>query len=183
MFTLTIVLVAIAVVIAGILLFVASKPDKFEYKRSATINAPSDRIFPFLNDLREHLKWSPFEKDPDMKRVHSGALQGKGSMYEWDGNREVGAGRISIVDSTPSRITLDLQMTRPFACRNVVEFSLEPAGSGTTVIWAMRGAQPFIGKLMGLFIDCEKMCGSQFEIGLARLKSLAEAGDRSQAAA
>jgi hypothetical protein len=175
MFTLAIILIAIAVVIAGILMFAAMKPDKFEIKRSATINTTNDRIIPLLNDLRAHTKWSPFEKDPNMKRVHSGAAQGPGAVYEWDGNRDVGAGRIAIVDSTPSRITLDMQMSRPFKCHNAVEYTLEPNGRGTVVTWAMRGPQPFIGKLMSTFIDCDKMVGRQFDEGLARLKSLAEA--------
>ena len=172
------VLVAIALVLAGILVFAARKPNKFEIKRSATINAASDKIIPYLNDLRAHTQWSPFEKDPNMKRVHSGALLGKGSVYEWDGNREVGAGRITIVEATPSRVICDMEMSRPFKCRNMIEYTLEPAGNGTAVTkvtWAMRGPQPLIGKVMSLFIDCEKMCGDQFEIGLAKLKTLAEA--------
>lgn len=174
--TIAIILVAIALAIAGVLVVAARRPDKFEIRRSATINAGSERIMPLLQDLRAHLQWSPFEKDPAMKRVHRGALIGKGSIYEWDGNREGGAGRIEIVDVTPRAVTLDLAMTRPFKCRNVVEFTLSPEGSSATrVTWAMRGQQPLIAKVMGLFIDCEKMCGDQFEIGLARLKALAEA--------
>jgi hypothetical protein len=169
------VLVAIALVLAGILVFASRKPDKFEIKRAATINAAAEKILPYLNDLRAHTQWSPFEKDPNMKRVHRGALLGKGSVYEWDGNREVGAGRVTIVETTATRVICDLEMTRPFKCRNMIEYTLEPAGNGTTVTWAMRGPQPFIGKIMSLFIDCEKMCGDQFEIGLAKLKTLAEA--------
>jgi hypothetical protein len=110
-----------------------------------------------------------------MKRAHSGAAQGPGAVYEWDGNRDVGAGRIAIVDSTPSRITLDMQMSRPFKCHNAVEYTLEPNGQGTVVTWAMRGPQPFMAKLMSTFIDCDKMVGRQFDEGLARLKTLAEA--------
>ena len=110
-----------------------------------------------------------------MKRVHSGPAQGKGAVYEWDGNREVGAGRIAITDSTPSKVTLDLEMLRPFAARNVVEFTLETRGQGTLVTWAMRGTQPFMVKLMSTFINCEKMVCSQFDQGLAKLKTLAEA--------
>ena len=175
MSTLLIVLIAVAAVIAAILLFAAMKPDRFEYRRSTNIDRPTDKIYPLINDLRAQAQWSPFEKDPDMKRVHSGPAQGKGAVYEWDGNREVGAGRIAITDSTPSKVTLDLEMLRPFAARNVVEFTLEPRGQGTLVTWAMRGTQPFMVKLMSTFINCEKMVCSQFDQGLAKLKTLAEA--------
>jgi len=169
------VLIAVAAVIAAILLFAAMKPDRFEYRRSTSINRSTDKIYPLINDLRAQAQWSPFEKDPNMKRVHSGPAQGKGAVYEWDGNREVGAGRIAITDSTPSKVTLDLEMLRPFAARNVVEFTLEPRGQGTLVTWAMRGTQPFMVKLMSTFINCEKMICSQFDQGLAKLKTLAEA--------
>ena len=175
MSTLLIVLIAVGAVIAAILLFAAMKPDRFEYRRSTNIDRPTDKIYPLINDLRAQAQWSPFEKDPDMKRVHSGPAQGKGAVYEWDGNREVGAGRIAITDSTPSKVTLDLEMLRPFAARNVVEFTLEPQGHGTLVTWAMRGTQPFMVKLMSTFINCEKMICSQFDQGLAKLKTLAEA--------
>jgi len=175
MSTLLIVLIAVGAVIAAILLFAAMKPDRFEYRRSTNIDRPTDKIYPLINDLRAQAQWSPFEKDPDMKRVHSGPAQGKGAVYEWDGNREVGAGRIAITDSTPSKVTLDLEMLRPFAARNVVEFTLEPRGQGTLVTWAMRGTQPFMVKLMSTFINCEKMVCSQFDQGLAKLKTLAEA--------
>ena len=175
MSTLLIVLIAVGAVIAAILLFAAMKPDRFEYRRSTNIDRPTDKIYPLINDLRAQAQWSPFEKDPNMKRVHSGPAQGKGAVYEWDGNREVGAGRIAITDSTPSKVTLDLEMLRPFAARNVVEFTLEPRGQGTLVTWAMRGTQPFMVKLMSTFINCEKMICSQFDQGLAKLKTLAEA--------
>jgi len=175
MSTLLIVLIAVGAVIAAILLFAAMKPDRFEYRRSTNIDRPTDKIYPLINDLRAQAQWSPFEKDPDMKRVHSGPAQGNGAVYEWDGNREVGAGRIAITDSTPSKVTLDLEMLRPFAARNVVEFTLEPRGQGTLVTWAMRGTQPFMVKLMSTFINCEKMVCSQFDQGLAKLKTLAEA--------
>lgn len=170
-----VILCAVALVIAGVLIYASRKPDTFEIKRSITINAGSEKIMPYLNDLRASLQWSPFEKDPNMKRNFSGAPTGKGSVYEWDGNREVGAGRVTMLDVTSSRVVVELAMTRPLKCRNTVEYTLVPAGNGTTVVWSMHGPQPLIGKVMGLFIDCEKMCGDMFEQGLANLKALAEA--------
>jgi hypothetical protein len=175
MSVLTIVLIAVAVVIAAILAIAAAKSDLFEVKRSASINVPSDRVHPLINDLRAQMRWSPFEKDPNMKRVHSGPAQGTGAVYEWDGNRDVGAGRVAITDSTPSTVKMNLQMTRPFACNNEVEFTLQPNGQGTDVTWAMRGTRPFMMKVMSTFIDCEKMVCKQFDQGLAKLKTLAEA--------
>jgi uncharacterized protein YndB with AHSA1/START domain len=173
---LIIIAIALAVAIAAALIYAAIQPDTFRVIRSTLISAPPEKIFPLINDLRAQSAWSPFEKDPNMKRTHSGAPQGKGAVYEWDGNRNVGAGRIAITDSVPpSRVSLLLDMSRPFEAHNTVDFILEPKSSGTQVTWAMQGRSPFMAKVMSLFINCDKMVGGQFEEGLAKLKTLVEA--------
>ena len=174
MLTAAIVAIIIAVAVVALLVYAATKPDTFRVQRSAAIKASPERIFPLIDDLHAHTTWSPFEKDPNMKRTHSGAARGKGAVYEWEGNKQVGAGRIAIADSTPSKITMKLDMLKPFQAHNVVEFTLEPQGNATNVGWAMHGRQPYMAKLMSTFINCDKMVGSQFEEGLAKLKALAE---------
>jgi uncharacterized protein YndB with AHSA1/START domain len=181
---LVIIAILLAIAIAAALVYAATAPDLFVISRSALIAAPAERIFPLINDLHAHAQWSPFEKDPNMKRVHSGAAAGKGAIYEWDGNRQVGAGRIAITDSLPpSRVALALDMSRPFEAHNKVDFVLEQdGGASTRVTWAMQGRQPFMAKLMSLFINCDKMVGGEFERGLAKLKAIAE-GEAPQVAA
>jgi len=175
--------IAIVVALVAVLAYAASRPETFRIQRTATMKAPPERIFPFIDDLRAHTSWSPFEKDPAMKRAHSGAARGKGAVYEWEGNRQVGAGRIAITDSTPAKITMTLDMLRPFEAHNVVEFALEPNGDAkavgadiaTNVSWAMQGRQPYMAKLFGTFVNCDRMVGRQFEEGLGKLKALVEA--------
>ena len=124
---------------------------------------------------RSHLSWSPFEKDPAIKRRFNGTTAGKGAVYEWEGNRKVGKGRIEIADTTPpSRITMKLDMVKPFQAHNTVDFTIAPEGEATNVTWAMQGAQPFMAKLVGTFMNCDKMVGGEFEQGLAKLKLIAE---------
>jgi uncharacterized protein YndB with AHSA1/START domain len=174
------ILIVIAVAFAALLAYAATKPDTFMVRRSASIAVPPEKIFPMIDDLRAQSAWSPFEKDPNMKRTHSGAPRGKGAVYAWDGNRQVGAGRIAITDSVPpTKVVLLLDMSRPFKAHNTVEFTLDRIGAGanvtgTKVTWAMQGRQPYMAKVMGLFVDCDKMCGGMFEEGLAKLKALAE---------
>ena len=128
------ILIVIAVAVAAVLAYAASKPDTFMVRRSASIAAPPEKIFPMIDDLHAQSAWSPFEKDPDMKRTHGGAPHGKGAVYEWDGNRQVGAGRIAITDLVPpSRISLALDMSRPFEAHNKVDFVLEKNGAGANV--------------------------------------------------
>jgi uncharacterized protein YndB with AHSA1/START domain len=175
----TVAIVAIvAVAVVAVLAYAATRPDTFRVQRTATVKAPPERIFPLIDDLHAHTSWSPFEKDPNMKRTHGGAARGKGAVYEWEGNRQVGSGRIAITDSTPSKVTMALDMLKPFKANNIVEFTLEPNGSSTNVstnvTWAMHGRQPYMAKLVSTFVNCDKMVGSQFEEGLGKLKALAE---------
>ena len=170
------IIIAIVVLIAAILIFAATRPDTFRVERSTSIKAPPDKVFTLINDLGAQARWSPWEKlDPAMKRKLSGAPGGKGAVYEWDGNSEVGKGRIEITDSVaPSKVALKLDILSPFEGHNIVEFTLAPDGDATRVTWAMHGAQPYIGKVIGIFVDCDKMIGAQFESGLASLKAIAE---------
>src|SRR5262249_2582843 len=130
------------------------------------------------------LVWSPWEKAPAMKRAFKGAASGKGAIYEWDGNNKVGAGRIEITEAiAPSRLVMQLDMIRPMKAQNTVEFALAAKSGTTDVTWAMNGRVPFLGKLMSLVMNCDKMVGSQFEEGLAKLKGVAEKPSQRVAAA
>ncbi len=174
--TLAIVAAVLALAIAAVLAYAATRPDSFRVQRTASVAAPPDRIFPFIDDFQKWEMWSPYEKrDPDMKRTRSGAGSGKGAIYTWDGNNQVGAGRMEILESQrPSRIAIKLDFIRPFEGHNTAEFTLVPKGAATDVTWAMYGPAPFVSKLMGVFIDMDRMIGKDFEAGLATLKATAE---------
>ena len=173
---LKIISLAVVAVVGGFLIYAATRPDSFRVERTATINAPPERIFPLINDFQRWSVWSPFEKkDPGMKRTMSGVSSGEGAVYEWDGNKEIGQGRMEIVESVPpSRITLTLDFTRPFKAHNIVDFTLEPRGDSTQVTWAIHGPSPFISKVMGIVFNIDKMIGKDFEAGLAALKTVSE---------
>ena len=170
------ILIVIAVLIAAVLIYAATKPDTFRVERSASIKAPPEEIFPYVNDLHNHGAWSPWEKkDPAMKRTHSGAASGKGAIYEWDGNNEIGQGRMEITESIPhSKVVFAMHFIKPFEAYNIAEIVLEPQGDSTTVTWAIYGPQPYISKLFSLVCSMDKMIGKEFESGLANLKVLTE---------
>jgi uncharacterized protein YndB with AHSA1/START domain len=175
--TITAVVVLLLVVVAGVVLaYAATKPDVFQVQRTASIKAPPDKIFPLINDFRSWSSWSPYEhKDPAMRKTYSGAPAGTGAIYEWDGDKNVGSGRIEIADTAPpNRIAIKLDMIKPFAAHNRVEFVLEPKGESTDVTWAMNGHTPYLAKIMHVFLDMDRMVGRDFEAGLASLKALAE---------
>ena len=174
--TLAVIAVVVAVIVAGLLIYATTKPDSFTVKRSTSIKAPPDRLFALINDFHGWGAWSPYEKkDPDMKRTFSGANQGKGAIYEWDGNKNVGAGRMEIIEATPPRkIVIKLDFLKPFEGHNTAEFTIDPQGDNTTVTWAMYGPSSFIFKVMGMFMNMDKMIGDDFAAGLANLKAVAE---------
>jgi Polyketide cyclase / dehydrase and lipid transport len=168
-------IVAIAPV-AGLLAYAATTPDTFRIQRTASIKAPPEKIFAFINDMRAWVRWSPFEKkDPDMKRIFSGAEAGKGSFYEWDGDRNIGRGRLAITDTAPPfKVVVDMHFIRPFEAYDTAEFTLEPHGDMTTVTWEMRGPVPYVGKIVHLFVNMDRMLGNEFDAGLENLKALTE---------
>ena len=168
--------IGVVVLIAAVLLFAATRPDSIRVTRAASIKASPEQIFPLIADFNRWGAWSPYEKkDPAMKRTLGGASNGKGATYAWEGNQEVGQGRMEIAEATPpSRIAINLDFTKPFEAHNTVEFTLQPQGDATNVTWAMQGPSPYFTKVMGIFIDMDKMIGNDFEAGLANLKSVAE---------
>jgi uncharacterized protein YndB with AHSA1/START domain len=167
------IIIVVAVLLGALLLYAATKPGSGQFSRSIHISAPPERIFPLIDDLRAMNEWNPFAKaDPDIKLSYSGPANGVGAANDFDGNGKVGSGRAEIVESVhPSKIVMALRMVRPMKCQNRVEFRITPRSDGADVTWAMSGRQPFIGKLMSVFINTEKMVGGAFESGLAELKT------------
>ena len=168
--------IAVIAVLAALLIFAATRPDSFRIQRTASIKAPPEKIFALVNDLHAWRAWSPYEKkDPGMRRTFGSTTSGKGAVYEWDGNQDVGKGRMEIAQSSPpSKIVIKLDFIKPFEANNTAEFTLEPRGDATDVTWALFGPSPYISKLMSIFFSMDRMVGKDFEAGLADLKTVAE---------
>ncbi len=164
------------VAVAAILVYASTRPDSFRVERSAAMNAPPEKIFPYIDGLKRWTEWSPYEgRDPGMKRVYSGAESGKGAVYEWDGNDNVGKGRMEIVDSkSPNKVVIKLDFLKPFEGHNTAELTVQPKGGQTIVTWAMYGPSTFMTKLVGTFMDMDDMIGRDFAAGLAKLKTIVE---------
>ena len=162
--------------VVGVLVFAATRPDTFRVTRSATIKAPPEKIFPLVADFRRWTAWSPWEKkDPNLKRSYGGAAEGKGATYAWEGDRNVGEGRMEITDAAvPGRVAIKLDFLKPFEAHNTVLFTLTGRGESTEVTWDMQGPANYLSKLIGVFVSMDRMVGGDFEAGLANLKAVAE---------
>lgn len=168
--------VSLALLLIVFLGYVASRPSKFEYEKSAFIEASADKIFPYISDFKLGSQWSPYEKmDPHFKKQFSGPDGQVGSKMEFQGNSDVGAGHLEILKVIPNELVeIRLTMLKPMEAENIIRYTLTPEGSGTRFTWRMEGDVGFFGKLITVFVDCEGLMGPQFAEGIANLKSLVE---------
>ena len=175
------ILIALVVIVVGLVGVITLQPARYRVSRSTTIGAPAPVVFAQVNDFHKWSAWSPWEKiDPAMKRTYEGPPAGVGASYAWVGSREVGEGRMTIVESRPSDlIQVKLEFVKPFAGTSVAEFSFKPDGERTLVTWSMTGDKNFIAKAIHLVMSMDRMIGDQFDKGLAAMKTVAEAAPRS----
>jgi hypothetical protein len=167
---------ALLAAIALLLVYASTRPDEFRVERRLRIDAPADKLWPLIGELRAFNRWNPYErKDPKIKGSHSGPATGVGSRYAWESD-EVGVGSLEITGQQPGQaVQMRLDFVKPFEAHNQAEFRLVPQADGSTeVIWAMHGPNNFIGKVMGVFINMDQMVGRDFEQGLSNLQQLTQ---------
>ena len=175
--TVLIILAVLAAIVVLLLILVALQPSAFRVARSTKIAATPAAVFEHVNDFHKWNAWNPWGKiDPAMKQTYEGAPAGQGAKYSWVGNKDVGEGRMTIVESRPGNLVrIDMQFIKPFAGTSVAEFTFQPEGGGTTVTWSMSSTKNFMMKGMHLIMNMDKMIGGQFEKGLADMKREVEA--------
>ena len=173
-----IIAAVLAIATAIILVLAMTKPDTFSVRRTALVRAPAEKIFPLISNFHQWTDWSPWEnRDPAMKRNYSGPESGRGAVYAWEGNKNVGSGRMEILDATsPSKIVIKLDFFKPFEGHNIAEFDFAPERDAamTNISWVMHGPASLMSRLMQVFMNLDKMIGNDFEAGLANLKRLVE---------
>ena len=149
--------------------------DTYEVEREQRIAASPAAVLERIVDFRRWPAWSPWEDiDPDLQRTYSGAERGVGSVYEWDGNKKAGKGRMEITKADAASVTIDLAFIKPFKSQSVTTFTVRPDGDGSLVRWHMEGPKTLMTRVMGIFKSMDKMLGPDFEKGLSRLKADAE---------
>jgi len=170
------ILIGVAIVVAALAGYVATRPSEFSVSRSATFAAPAPLVFAQVNELKRWEGWSPWQKkDPQAKNSYAGPASGTGASMSWAGNKEVGVGRMTIAESRPNELVrFKLEFFEPFAATNSAEFAFKQEGGRTAVTWTMRGHNNFVAKAMCLVFDMDKMVGGDFEAGLAGIKAIVE---------
>lgn len=163
--------VAVSLLVIGLLL-----PKQGHVERSIVINAPPPIVYGLVNGFAHFEEWSPWaDKDPGMKVERSGPDTGVGAKYAWSGNQAVGSGSQEIIESTPPSLVRTKLLFGDFAEPSIASLAIAPDGSGSRVTWSLNvevGSNP-VNRYFGLLMN--KMVGPDYEKGLARLKTLAEA--------
>ncbi len=170
------ILLGLLLIVMILAVVIALQPTDFKITRSITINAPPATVFPLVNDFHQWAQWSPWEKmDPAMQKTFEGPESGVGAVYRWEGNSDVGVGSMTITESKPLELLLiRLEFTRPMESVAQTEFTFKPDGDGTAITWTMTGNNNFMGKAFSLFMNMDKMIGTDFEQGLTELRKVAE---------
>ncbi len=162
--------------LVGILL-----PRYVHVERSIEIASPASTIFVLLNGYKTFTSWSPWAaRDPAAIYEYSGPDSGVGARMSWSGDpRLVGNGWQEITGSEPySMVRTHLDFDQQGQADTY--FQISEAGSGVHLTWGfdtdLVAGQGFLGgilaKYFGLFFD--RWIGSDYELGLARLKVFAE---------
>jgi hypothetical protein len=174
------IFLGLALLVLILVVVVALLPADFRISRSATLPAPPAAVFDQVNDMHKWQAWSPWAKlDPAARNTFEGPASGVGAIFRWAGNNEVGEGAMTITESKAAELVrFKLEFLKPFATTNTSEFTFAPEGSGTRVTWSMSGKNNFVAKAVGLFMDCDKMVGDQFEKGFANMKAVVEAAPK-----
>src|SRR4026207_1303953 len=131
------ILIGLAAILAVFLIVVAFRPADFRVERSAALSASPAALFEHVNDHHKFAVWNPFLKlDPNVKNTYSGPDSGVGAVCSWDGNKDVGAGSCTIIESKASELVrCRMDWKRPMEGTATVDFTFKPDGDKTVVAW------------------------------------------------
>jgi len=169
-------LYVIGALIALLLLYAALRPAQRSISRSLIIAARPETLFPYINNGKKSFEWMPWkDSDPGVTMQYSGPAEGVGASSAWVSSGKMGIGNAVIVASVLNKsVQTQLTYTKPVAMSQLAEISLEPVTSGTKVTWSVNCHNGFFFRLIGLFVNFDKLVGGEFEKGLRKLKSLTE---------
>ena len=140
---------------------------------SIEIAASVGQVRKVLVDFRTWPVWSPWlYLEPDTPVTYRGDAGKSGHGYDWEGDK-IGAGGMTLVDSTDERINCDLQFLKPFKSSASVRFDLQSiAPVNTRVTWLMDSSLPFF--MFWMKADMAGMIRSDYRRGLLMLKDYIE---------
>jgi carbon monoxide dehydrogenase subunit G len=142
------ILVGLIATIGSFVALILLQPSDYRITRATTIAAPAQEVFAEIDDFHRWQAWSPWaDRDPKAKVSFDGPASGKGAVFAWSGNNEVGEGRMTLMESQPgAQVKIRTDFVKPFVGTSYSDFTLKPEGDGTALTWSMSGQNDFIGK-------------------------------------
>ncbi len=171
------IFLVIAVLLLALCIYAALKPATFLVAREISIKATPEVIFTHINNAKKANDWMPWKEiDQEAVMVELGPEEGVGSGSKWDSKGQMGTGQAVVIESVPNvKVVTQLTYTKPMEMSQLATVSLSPNESGdTNVRWEVTGENTFMGRLMCIFMDMDKIVGQQFEKGLNNLKRIVE---------
>jgi len=163
------------IVIAGI--WAVTLSGEAHLERTATINAPLEKVFSVTNDFGQNKHWNPWMKiDPETIYTYSENTVGAGAYYSWTSDHdEVGNGRQEILEIMENeQVKTQMEFDEDMTGLYTADFILEPDGEHTKLTWTFDGKADAIGEKVFLATMTEAMVGSKYDQGIADLKAYIE---------
>lgn len=162
------VLIVLLLLVAGIVLYLATLSGHYEVRRTRWVEADIAAVFAKIRDFKSWPDWSPWlMHEPEATLEFSADCGDEAGFYRWDGKR-LGAGKLSHVKfNPPYGIKQRIEFTRPFKSVCRVAFELAEKDGGTEVTWSMQGTLPFLLRFMTR--KTADMIGKDYDLGLAML--------------
>lgn len=164
-------------IIVAILGYAALRPAHYKISREILIKASPEIIFPHVNNSKMTYQWMPWQENyPGLEMVYSGPEAGVGSKSSWDSDTKMGKGESLIIENKLNEyVKFQLSYYKPMEMVQIANIKLIPEGSDTKVVWEVDGQNNYIGRVVTIFMDMDKMIGTEFMKGLVNLKSIVEA--------
>ncbi len=168
-----ILLYVLAGIVALILILLIVLPSNVHVERSITINAPAEKAFEQVNELKNWNNWSPWNKiDPDMTIEYSAPSKGQGASYTWrSDHKSVGNGTLTLSEVEENKKIVNALSFEKWGDNSSTMFFDGENGS-VKVKWVMdnefKGFMKFFAPMM------KKTLTKQFDEGLANIKAIAE---------
>lgn len=175
---LTIILIALAALIALLLIIALFVKKEYAVGREITINKSKPQIFDYIKYVKNHdnfTKWAMM--DPGMKKSYRGTDGTPGFVSAWESDhKKVGKGEQEIKSiSEGEEIDFKLRFIKPFPGEADAFMRTQTVGADKTKInWGIKSKMNYPMNLMLLFMNMDKIIGNDLQTGLVNLKALVE---------
>ena len=173
----TILLVAIGLVTLLLAIGLFTKKD-YIIEREVIVKKNKRDVFGYVKLIKNqdfYSKW--VMRDPNMRKSYSGTDGTPGFVYAWDSDvKDAGKGEQEIKRILDGeQIDTEIRFEKPF--KNVSQALMivnDLGGNQTRVKWSFASSMKYPMNIMLLFVNFEKLLGTDMETSLTRLKGILE---------